>query len=382
MIRVLVDGRVVGSDGIGRYTRQLIDALCRSSLTDVRITVLEPTGTPRYTRAEGTELAVAAQKCGANVVHLLDYRIPVERLDVPILITIHDVFRATRPRLCYSDTDFADRFGVASLKDLKELTTAIMGSHPGPGAGLTSSASAHRRFYRAMLEFACTQAQGVIVPTRTVGDQLRSLVGFTAGLTVSHYGVDHLESNDDDRSPVAGLTKRYLLYVGQARSHKALPRLCAAYLASNAHDLGVPFVFAGRDFTDSTHHAKAVRSELGNAAILLGEIDDSTLARLYCNASALVHLAEYEGFGFTPLEALTLGTRVVVNDLDVFRETLADHAFYCRTGSTEEIGALLNRLLWTSDDPSQREIRALWAGRYTWKAHVDDLLSVYRKVGQ
>nr|WP_243712565.1 glycosyltransferase [Actinomadura sp. 6K520] len=382
MIRVLIDGRVAGSDGVGRYTRQLTEALYRTSSPDVRITVLKPTGTPRYTRAEGTELAVAAQECEANVVHLLDYRIPLESLDVPMVITIHDVFRATRPWLCYSDNEFAERFGVAGLRNLKDLTTAITTSHRGSEADLTGSGSAHRKFYRAMLDFACSQAQDVIVPTRTVGEQLRSLVGPTTGLTVSPYGVDHLESHDDDRSPVAGVTGRYLLYVGQARSHKGLPKLCAAYLASGAHDLGVPCVFVGCDFADATYHAKWIRSQLGDAAVLRGKIDDATLAALYCNASALVHLAEDEGFGFTPLEALTLGTRVVVHDLDVFRETLADHAFYCKTGSTQEIATLLNRLLRTPDDSSQKEMRARWAGRYTWKDHAKDILCVYRRVGQ
>lgn len=60
MIRVLIDGRVSARDGIGRYTTCLVGALRAAAGPDIHIAVLAPTGTPRYSLAEGTELARAA----------------------------------------------------------------------------------------------------------------------------------------------------------------------------------------------------------------------------------------------------------------------------------------------------------------------------------
>jgi hypothetical protein len=78
VIRVLVDGRIDGQDGIGRYTACLIRALRAQTGSAAAINVLSPTGTPRYSRAEGTELLDAARACQAEVIHVLDYRIPLE----------------------------------------------------------------------------------------------------------------------------------------------------------------------------------------------------------------------------------------------------------------------------------------------------------------
>ncbi len=42
--------------------------------------------------------------------------------------------------------------------------------------------------------------------------------------------------------------------------------------------------------------------------------------QLYCQALALVHPALYEGFGMTPLEAMTLGTPVIAADAPAIAE--------------------------------------------------------------
>ena len=88
MTRVLVDGRIDGQDGIGRYTACLIRALRAQAGSAVAINVLSPTGTPRYSRAEGTELLDTARACQAEVVHLLDYRIPLEPTAIPLVVTM------------------------------------------------------------------------------------------------------------------------------------------------------------------------------------------------------------------------------------------------------------------------------------------------------
>lgn len=65
MIKVLVDGRIDGHDEIGRYTRCLVAALREQAGPEVALTVLHPTGTARYSRAEGEELLRAARACAA-----------------------------------------------------------------------------------------------------------------------------------------------------------------------------------------------------------------------------------------------------------------------------------------------------------------------------
>lgn len=47
-MRVLVDGRVDGADGIGRYTRSVVARLCDSNPADIEVTVLRPGTARRY----------------------------------------------------------------------------------------------------------------------------------------------------------------------------------------------------------------------------------------------------------------------------------------------------------------------------------------------
>jgi hypothetical protein len=72
---------------------------------EVRIIVLGPTGTPRYSLAEGAELVRAAIGARADLIHALDFRIPVEPLPIPVIATVHDVLRLDH-RHCYADQQF------------------------------------------------------------------------------------------------------------------------------------------------------------------------------------------------------------------------------------------------------------------------------------
>ena len=125
MTRVLIDGRIAGHDGIGRYTTCLVQALRTQAGADVTINVLHPTGTPRYSRAKGTELLEAARACRADIVHLLNYRVPLKTATVPLMVTIHDILRLAQPQFCYSDEQFTARFGAAGLAELATVTSAL-----------------------------------------------------------------------------------------------------------------------------------------------------------------------------------------------------------------------------------------------------------------
>jgi glycosyltransferase involved in cell wall biosynthesis len=57
-------------------------------------------------------------------------------------------------------------------------------------------------------------------------------------------------------------------------------------------------------------------------------VDQETLSGLYARASVFVFPSEYEGFGFTPLEALSAGVPAVVLDTPVAREVYGDAVRY------------------------------------------------------
>jgi glycosyltransferase involved in cell wall biosynthesis len=97
-------------------------------------------------------------------------------------------------------------------------------------------------------------------------------------------------------------------------------------------------------------------------------ISDEELASLYADASAFAFLSDYEGFGFTPLEALAVGVPPVVLDTEVAREIYGPSAIYVAQPTPELIAKALETVL---TDPSERQ-RLLGAApgvlaRYSWQ---------------
>ncbi len=382
MIRVLVDGRVDGHDGIGRYTRCLAAALRAHTDPGFRIEVLPPADTPRYSRAEGLELLHAARQSAADVIHVLDYRVPLESTRIPVVATIYDVLRLAVPEYCYRDDGFATRFGWDGLAELRTVTAVLRTMTREPPGAVRHPQSLHEEFYGRMLMLACARARHIVTPTRTVSAQLTDLTGRRSRVRTSPPGVDHLRAGKDQVPALPAAGDRYLLYVGQARPHKGLTALLDAFERSRARHAGVRLVCAGMDFAPGTDGAGVLTAHLGGGAVAAGLVGDDELGALYSRATVLVHLAGHEGFGFTPLEALACGCRVVASDIAVLRETLGPHATFVDPADSRAVARAIDRLLAAPDEPGERERRMRWAGRYRWSRHVGDLMAVYTEAAE
>jgi glycosyltransferase involved in cell wall biosynthesis len=396
MIRVLIDGRISGHDGIGRYTRSLVAAMRDTAGPRFDISTLPPTGTDRYTLAEGEELLRAAAAARADVIHVLDYRVPMDGAGIPIVTSIHDIGRLLHPEYCYSDHAFEAKFGPGRLDELRTMTAALRGAADLPLGTTRQPGSLHEEYYGRMLNLACARAAGIVTPTRAVAAQLVRAARPAGELCVSPYGVDRLTAADlglpaqHPSSPAPSDTRsapdreeggagryRYLLYVGQARAHKGLDVLLDAYTRSRAALEDVRLVCVGRDFASGEQGAALITERLGTAAVALGTVDDDALWSLYSGAAALCHVARYEGFGFTPLEALMAGARVIAADIPVLRETLGGHALFADPLDPDAVRAAIDRVIAAVDSIADRERRVAWARRYRWHDHARDVLALY-----
>ena len=107
-------------------------------------------------------------------------------------------------------------------------------------------------------------------------------------------------------------------------------------------------------------------------------VDDQALRALYQRASVLAFLSEYEGFGFTPLEALAAGVAPLVVDTPIARETCAEAARYVSpAAAVAEVAQAMTELL--TNAPARRDIlhrgEAVLA-RYDWDLAAGDTLKV------
>jgi glycosyltransferase involved in cell wall biosynthesis len=378
-VRVLLDGQVAGADGIGRCTSNLIAALRRVAACEgLRLHVEPPSDVPRYSSAEGTHLLKAAHRYRADLLHLLDYRVPLDAGSLPLVPTVHDVLRLRHPEHCYTDEAFLARFGSDGMSRLRQVTTALRTHAPWPPGATRDPASSHEEFYGRMTSHAAGTAAAVFTPTHTVAAQLVEAVGHPVPTRATPWGVDHLAKVRAEVRPARRELRKgeFVLYVGQARSHKGLPVLLEAFQRSRARHRGLKLALAGRDFAEGNPATR----DLPDHVVPLGEVTDAHLAYLYARAAVVAHLAQHEGFGFPPLEAVSFGAQVLVADIPVMRETLGSHAYFTDPHDPAEASRALDHLLAGDDPAAHRQARTAWAERYRWDTCARGVLDCYREV--
>ena len=115
-----------------------------------------------------------------------------------------------------------------------------------------------------------------------------------------------------------------MLFVGSLFQRRRIDVLIDAFarVAAANPDAHLDIVGENRTVPRVDYTTQVGALGLGGRISVRHWVDDETLATLYAQATAFAFLSEYEGFGFTPLEALAHGAVPVVLDTAVAREML------------------------------------------------------------
>jgi glycosyltransferase involved in cell wall biosynthesis len=105
------------------------------------------------------------------------------------------------------------------------------------------------------------------------------------------------------------------------------------------------------------------------------------LVYLYNAARLLVHPSFYEGFGLTPLEAITCGTPVIVSNTAALPEIVGDAGLLVDPHDIEGLTVAMMRLLTEEElrsDLIQKGLKR--ASIFSWQKAAEKTMDVYRKV--
>ncbi len=121
---------------------------------------------------------------------------------------------------------------------------------------------------------------------------------------------------------------------------------------------------------------------LSGSVSLIPKAEDAVLARAYRDAALFVYPSLYEGFGFPPLEAMSLGCPVLVNRTSSLPEVCGDAAFYFE--ASDAGGARACLLVSTLEDAEglaiKRRLGEQQVRLYDWGRSARKTLDVYRAV--
>jgi glycosyltransferase involved in cell wall biosynthesis len=161
-----------------------------------------------------------------------------------------------------------------------------------------------------------------------------------------------------------------VLYVGSIFSRRHLPELIDGFsrLAVRHPHLRLEIVGENRSTPHVDLQAHMAQSPVAGRIRAHDYVPDDHLASLYGRAAAFVFLSDYEGFGLTPLEALTAGVPIALLDTEVAREIYGPAALYVARPDAALIAAALERLLFEPDERA-RVLRAAPSvlSRYSWE---------------
>jgi glycosyltransferase involved in cell wall biosynthesis len=348
-IRVGLDvtPEVIASAGVARYSRELRQALQRRQDCEVvgfalgRATEEIPSHVRRI-RVPLRVLHASWHACGlpraehvaarVDVVHSLDLVPPPTRR--PLVITVHDLVTGELPAL-----------------------------HP-PRA----------RLMQQRQQAALERAAAIIAVSHSTAEALLARGVGRQRLYVAQNGLARFPAPADPPLPPGP----FVLVVGTLEPRKGHDILLRA--AARLPNDGFRLVFAGADGGRAgALRVLAERLGLADRLLVLGRVDDATLAGLYTKASLLCLPSLAEGFGLPALEAMGFGLPVLASDLPAVREVAGDAAVLTPPGSPEALSEGLLRLL---EDSELREQLAQSGPRrassFSWDSAAEATVSAYR----
>ncbi|TKJ16700.1 glycosyltransferase family 1 protein [Blastococcus sp. CCUG 61487] len=346
--------------GVARYTEELLRGLAAGGGDDVVATAFTFRGVDALRAAVPPSVEVRARRLPARVLRRLWST--VEFPPVSWSSGRVDLFHATNFVL----PPVGRATGVVTVHDLSFLRTR----------GAVDAASLA---YRELVPRSIGRAAVVLTPSQAVADEITAEYGTDpARVVATPLGVSPgwLDTRRPDQAWLAarGLPADYVVAVGTLEPRKGLQTLVDAFDRLLRSDPEAPsLVLVG----PQGWGAALDLSRLPAGKVhLTGFLGDDELRQVVAGSRGLAFPSLYEGFGLPPLEALACGRPVVVSDLPVMHEVLAEHGRYVPVGDVDALAEAIGRLPREDDEPAQ-SARRLHASTFTWARFAGQIRAAY-----
>lgn len=291
-MRIAIDCRFWGKSGIGTFIENVVHELLENHPEHTYLIIKTP-----ETRLDWQLGHVEIQETGINPFSIREMvTFPVDQINacdvflspyinipggisVPVVSTIHDML-------------FFDKPELFSWKQSCLRKLYIRHTYHKSQAVLTVS-----QFSKDRIAFHLGSTKPVYV------------IGNSLSCSIKNYQIKSKDKEDT------------IVFVGNIKTHKGLKTLLQAYheakkggCSSSLKIVGESEHFRTKDFAFSA----LLRETEG--ITFTGYLTNDELYELVARARLLVQPSLYEGFGIPPMEALYLGTNVVVSDIPALKE--------------------------------------------------------------
>lgn len=183
-----------------------------------------------------------------------------------------------------------------------------------------------------------------------------------------------------------GLHERYILYLGGLDQRKNVSQLVRAfaqvYQQSGQPDLqlliaGNPDKQKGPLFPDP----RPVAADLGiTNQIIYRFIEEEDKPAIYSGANMFVFPSLYEGFGLTPLEAMSCGTPVICSNRTSLPEVVGDAAITFDPDNIHEMVQAMQSVLMDNELQADLRARSLTrAAQFSWHHAAEETIATFEE---
>ncbi len=179
--------------------------------------------------------------------------------------------------------------------------------------------------------------------------------------------------------------KPYFMYHGNWRKHKNIVNLLKAFSEFSKVNQSQNFklIIAGKIDPEYPEIMRTIEKlKLKDKVILPDKfIGDHDLAALLSGCTSYIFPSLYEGFGLTPLEAMSCGAPVLSSDSSCMPEVLGDAAYYFDPLDIDDMVVSMSRMAYNKmlqKDFSKRGLDQV--KKYSWKKMTQELVKLYNIV--
>lgn len=369
-MRIVIDARMYGRFGIGRYNQNLISNLQKiDSKNEYFILHLKKdfesqnykknfhkvlVDVPWYTLKEQVEIPKVLKKINPDLVHFPHFNVPVLYRG-KYIVTIHDLIHQ------HFHTTRATTHGPLVYKIKK------MG-------------------YDAAFKSAIKNSQKIITVSNYVMKSLTDEWRVSKEkIEVTYEGVDreladlNKKINQEDIKKVLnkfGINPPFILYVGNAHPHKNVEGLVKAFFSVREKFQYLQLVLAGGA---DEYFWKQIKDEHPNKNIIYtGSVTDVELAALYKSASCYTIPSFEEGFGIPLLEAMEFSCPVVSSNKASLPEVGGNAAVYFNPKNIQDMADKIESVL--KDQTLKKDLISkgkLRVKDFSWESLAKQTLEVY-----
>lgn len=249
-------------------------------------------------------------------------------------------------------------------------------------------------WYSRLMAWTVRRAAAIItVSQHSKGDICRVLGVPEDRVTVTYEAVDEVyqpnrvEGEADTLRSRYHLPQRYLLYTGGAEKRKNIALLIRAWEqaceAMRRHECNLVIVadFPPPDPLYPDIPRLIREAGLGAEVYVVPRVAQADMPALYRSALGFCFPSCYEGFGFTPLEAMACGVPVIASDATSLPEVVGDGGWLLPPDDAAAWAEAMIRLASSEGDRRQLAERARQhSGRFSWRVTAEQTAQVYRNV--